>query len=393
MSARDEAESRWPIRILHLHSSFSLGGKEARAVRLMNLMGDRAHHVILSAVPGALGARAAIDPAIVVDFPADAPALHGTPSRARYRELARYFCDFDLILSYNWGAMDGVMARRLFGARRPDAMPDLIHHEDGFNEDESVRRNWKRSLFRRAALPAAAAVVVPSTVLQRIAAREWGAGKRTRLIRNGIDVAAYAAPPSAAIPGFRRREGEVVIGTVAGLRKVKDLPRLVRAVATLPANVRLVIVGEGPERETIRAEAAACGLADRLVLPGFMAEPARWIGHFDMLALSSRSEQAPIAVIEAMAAGLPVVSPTVGDVAAMVSAANRPYIAHDEPGFRTALAHLAQDPALRRTIGDENRRVAADRFAESTMVAAYENLYSLSLEGYSPFSGHRTGID
>ena len=128
MSARDEAESRWPIRILHLHSSFSLGGKEARAVRLMNLMGDRAHHVILSAVPGALGARAAIDPAIVVDFPADAPALHGTPSRARYRELARYFCDFDLILSYNWGAMDGVMARRLFGARRPDAMPDLIHH-------------------------------------------------------------------------------------------------------------------------------------------------------------------------------------------------------------------------------------------------------------------------
>ena len=230
-------------------------------------------------------------------------------------------------------------------------------------------------------------------MLQRIAAREWGAGKRTRLIRNGIDVAAYAAPPSAAIPGFRRREGEVVIGTVAGLRKVKDLPRLVRAVATLPANVRLVIVGEGPERETIRAEAAACGLADRLVLPGFMAEPARWIGHFDMLALSSRSEQAPIAVIEAMAASLPVVSPTVGDVAAMVSAANRPYIAHDEPGFRTALAHLAQDPALRRTVGDENRHVAADRFAESTMVAAYENLYSLSLEGYSPFSGHRTGID
>ncbi|SNS37466.1 glycosyltransferase [Sphingopyxis indica] len=393
MSARNEARSRWPIRILHLHSSFSLGGKEARAVRLMNLMGDRAHHTILSAVPGALGARAAIDPAITVDFPSDAPELHGKPSLARYRELARYFCDFDLVLSYNWGAMDGVMARRVHGSRWPGAMPDLIHHEDGFNEDESVRRDWKRSLFRRAALPTAAAVVVPSTVLQRIAAREWGAGKRTRLIRNGIDVAAYAAPPSIAIPGLRRREGEVVIGTVAGLRKVKDLPRLVRAVAALPANVRLVIVGEGPERDAIRTEAAACGIADRLVLPGFMAEPARWIGHFDLLALSSRSEQAPIAVIEAMAAGLPVVSPNVGDVAAMVSKANRPFVAAAEAGFRAALARMAEDRALRCAVGADNRRVAAQRFDESIMVAAYENLYSLSLEGYSPFSGHRTGID
>ncbi|MGB3320937.1 MAG: glycosyltransferase family 1 protein, partial [Sphingopyxis granuli] len=49
-----------PVRIVHLHSSFSLGGKEARAVRLMNLMEDRARHVVLSAVPGALGARDAI---------------------------------------------------------------------------------------------------------------------------------------------------------------------------------------------------------------------------------------------------------------------------------------------------------------------------------------------
>ena len=79
MSA-DEPETPWPIRILHLHSSFSLGGKEARAVRLMNLMGDRAHHTILSAMPEALGARDAIDPGVVVDFPADAPPLHGKPS-------------------------------------------------------------------------------------------------------------------------------------------------------------------------------------------------------------------------------------------------------------------------------------------------------------------------
>ncbi|ALH80098.1 glycosyltransferase [Sphingopyxis macrogoltabida] len=374
-----------PARLLHLHSSFSLGGKEARAVRLMNLMGPRASHVILSAVPDALGAQGAIDPGIDARFPADAPPLHGKPGPARYRDLARYMQQFDLVLSYNWGSMDGVMAHRIFAPFR--ALPPLIHHEDGFNEDESVRRNWKRNAFRRLALPTAEALVVPSTVLERIAADEWGAGRRTRLIRNGIDVAAYARGPDLPIAGLDRRDGEVVIGTVAGLRKVKDLPRLVRAVATLPQNVRLVIVGEGPERDAIAAEAAASGIADRLVMPGFMREPARWIGHFDLLALSSRSEQAPIAVIEAIAAGLPVVSPDVGDVAAMVSEENRRFVAGDEDGFREGLAELVRDATLRARVGTANRRVATECFDESTMVAAYENLYGQALAGRRLFTG------
>ena len=119
-------------------------------------------------VPKAMGARDAIDPAIDVEFPKDAPPLYGKPGLARYRDLARYMQQFDLVLSYNWGSMDGVMAHRLFAPFRD--LPPLIHHEDGFNEDESVRRNWKRNAFRRLALPTAEALVVPSALLQRIAA-------------------------------------------------------------------------------------------------------------------------------------------------------------------------------------------------------------------------------
>src|SRR6201996_1576014 len=129
-----------PVRVLHLHSTFSLGGKEARAVRLMNAFGDAAQHVVLSAVPDALGARDAIDPGIVARFPGEreAPSLIGKPGPFRYWRMAQYMAGFDLVLSYNWGAMDGVAARRLYAGIM--TLPPLIHHEDGFNADEWAKQ-------------------------------------------------------------------------------------------------------------------------------------------------------------------------------------------------------------------------------------------------------------
>ncbi len=376
-----------PIRILHCHSTFSLGGKEARAVRLMNAFGDAASHVILSAVPDQLAARDAIAVGIAVDFPGDvgAPPLHGLPDLRRYRKLARFLRGFDLILSYNWGSMDAVMAHRIFS--QVMTLPPLIHHEDGFNADEADGLNWKRSAFRRLALPTAKAVVVPSHVLERTVREAWGQGLPVRRISNGIDVARYAqAPETGAIPGFERREGDVVIGTIAGLRAVKDLPTLVRAVAALPGHVRLVIVGEGPERAAIAAEAARLGISDRVLMPGFLPEPHRYVGHFDIMALSSLSEQQPIAVMEAMAAGLPVVAPDVGDVAAMVSTANSEYIVDRGPtALAKAMLALVIDTGVRAVIGAANQAKALAEFDEAVMIAAYAKLYGKAIGRTLPF--------
>ena len=302
------AETERP-RILHLHSGFNLGGKEARAVRLMNHWGGRAQHTVISADHGAMGARAAIERQVPCDFPMEAaPSLNGLPGLVRYRQWARYMQGFDLVLSYNWGAMDGVMAHRMFAPFMK--LPPLIHHEDGFNEDEAERLNPKRNLFRQLALARAYALVVPSCMLEDVALGAWAQPvRRIHRIANGIDVDAYAKPPTPdAIPGLSKRNGEIVVGTLAGLRAVKNLPRLVRAVASFGESVRLVIVGEGPEREAILQKAHALGMADRLILPGFLPNPARYVGLIDIFALSSESEQAPISLIEAMAAGLPVVS-------------------------------------------------------------------------------------
>ena len=367
-----------PLNILHCHSTFSLGGKEARAVRLMNAFGDRARHTVLSSVPDALGAREAIAAGIEVDFPGEAaPPLHGKPSPRRYRDLSRYFENFDLVLTYNWGSMDAVGARRL----HPGGCPPLIHHEDGFNADEVVRLNWKRNAFRRLMLPAAKALVVPSERLEGIARSVWRQpAKRLVRIPNGIDTMRYAHPPAeGAIPGLTRNPGDIVVGTLAGLREVKNLPRLVRAVAAQPSNVRLVIVGEGPERAAIEAEAARLGIADRVLLAGFLPDPHLYVGHFDIFALSSDSEQFPISLVEAMAAGKPAVSTDVGDVRAILSEPNRAFVAAvaDEAAFTASLAKLVQDPALRAQLGEANRALASASYDEKAMIARYAALYGI----------------
>ncbi len=364
-----------PVRILHCHSTFSLGGKEARAVRLMNVFGDAAEHTILSAMPDALGAREAINADVKVSFPGNAaPPLHGKPSPGRYRDLTRYMQQFDLVLTYNWGSMDAVGARRLF----PKGTPRLIHHEDGFNADEVQKLNWKRNAFRRLMLPAADKVVVVSQRLESIAKDVW---KQTpdRIVRipNGIDTGRYAGVPQAGL--FPSSPGDVVVGTLAGLRPVKNLPRLVRAVAAQPPHVKLVIVGEGPEREAILAEAARLGIADRVHLPGFLADPSRYVGHFDIFALSSDSEQFPISLIEAMAAGKPAVSTDVGDVMAIVTGENRGKVvpASDEAALAAALSRLVTDPALRASIGAANQALAQAEYDEVKMINTYRALYEI----------------
>jgi glycosyltransferase involved in cell wall biosynthesis len=365
------------IHILHLHSTFNLGGKEARAVQLMNAFGDRARHTIVSAMPDQLGARERIAKGIKYEIALDPPPLSGKPSVKRYEAIARYMRRFDLVLTYNWGAIDGVMAARVFGKD----LPPIVHHEDGFNSDEVQRLNPVRNMYRRLALPAANALVVPSEILERIALKHWRVPpERIQRIANGVKTGLYAGKPDPRlIPQLqKKRPGEIIIGTVAGLRPVKDLPMLVRACAGLNTRFKLVIVGEGPERQTIVDAAEKMAIEDDVILTGFLPEPHKYMGLFDIFALSSQSEQAPISVIEAMAAGLPVVAPRVGDIPAMLGARNQHYLPphRTEVLLRDRIDILAKHPEERELVGKENRERARALYDEAAMVAAYARLYA-----------------
>lgn len=370
------------MRFLHLHSSFNPGGKELRAAKLIGAFGAGIEHSIVSGVPGALDAASAIDPAMRVSYPDDFPALTGSLSYRRFRAIAEAMREFDLVLTYNWGAMDAVMAHRLFA--RSLGLPPLVHHEDGFNQDETDGLKRSRNWFRRLALPTVAALVVPSHVLERIALETWRQpAMRVRRIANGIRLADFAKTPRPdAIPGWVKQPGEFWIGTMAGLRAVKNLPVLVDACQRLHHEWRLVIVGEGPERPAIEARIAALGLGQRMFLPGHAPDPAAVIPLFDLFALSSDSEQFPISVVEAMAAGLAVVAPAVGDVMDMVAESNRPYIAPrgDFQALCKAIDALTNDAELRATLGGANRAKAQAEYGEDAMIAAYRSTYAGAMD-------------
>lgn len=368
--------SKNPPRILHLHSSFDPGGKEVRCVRLMNAWGRDADHAIVSSDLAKRGAARLIGSKVRVTWP-KFPSLAGKPTPGRLKNIAAAMAGYDLICTYNWGAMDATMAHTLFADVYD--LPPLVHHEDGFNEDEAHRLKRRRNLYRRIALGRSAALVVPSKTLERIALEVWQQPRtRVRLIPNGIDTRACSAPPKRDfLPHLVKHREECWIGTLAGLRDVKNLGALVRAVPSLPEEWQLVIAGEGPERQSLLALAEELGVDDRVHLPGFVEQPERLVGLFDIFALSSHSEQFPISVVEAMAAGVPVVAPRVGDIPSMVASDNGPLLTvpGDDRELAEMLRRTARDAKERKRIGQANRDKARKEYDALAMTERYRALY------------------
>ena len=138
------------------------------------------------------------------------------------------------------------------------------------------------------------------------------------------------------------------------------------AVALLPrGSVELQILGDGPQRRTIEAQIEQLGLEDIVELVGAVDDVPERLAAADIFVLSSRSEGLPISVLEAMAAGLPVVATDVGGIHEMISDDGAQLVG--PPGDPRALANsiacLIDDPALRDHLGTSNRGRVEDRFS------------------------------
>jgi len=117
-------------------------------------------------------------------------------------------------------------------------------------------------------------------------------------------------------------------------------------------------------------------VANRVSFTGHVAQPATLYAGFDLFALSSDTEQMPLSVIEAMAAGLPVAATDVGDVGLMLAPENAAFVGpKDDRALARSLDALLADPASRARIGAANRAKAARDYDETAMFAAYGALF------------------
>jgi glycosyltransferase involved in cell wall biosynthesis len=367
-----------PLRLLHVFSTFAVGGPQARSAELIHAFGPALEHVLVAA-DGRMEALRAFGLAGLAR-PLPLAFVKGraiSPSNLIHvRRLLRSERPA-LLLTYNFGALEAALANRFW------PFCPHVHHEDGFGPEESAGRQLRRRVWlRHLALSDATRIVVPSQTLLRLALQDWGFGPElVTHIPNGIDLDRFSTrAPSDSLAPIGRRPGELLVGTVGSLRPEKNLARLLRIFAVQPTRppVRLVIVGEGTERERLKAQASELGQADRVVFTGQIDRPERILSQLDLFALSSDTEQMPVSLLEAMAAGLPVVATEVGDVALMLPRSQRAFVIEParEKDLADAMTRLLADPSLRRHLGAENRAHVSAHFGRARMIEQYRALYA-----------------
>lgn len=198
--------------------------------------------------------------------------------------------------------------------------------------------------------------------------------KKIGVIINGIDEVRFI--PSGETAG----KGET-IGIVARLAPVKGIDILLRAmriVVSKRPSSRLKIVGDGPERQALEKLAVNLGISDNVEFLGFMREIPHLLGQMDLVVLSSYSEGTSITLLEAMAAGKPVVVTSVGGNSAIVEDGKNGFLVPPgAPGeLADAILRLLDDHKLRERMSAENRRKIARSFSVGAMTKAYEAVYA-----------------
>lgn len=174
--------------------------------------------------------------------------------------------------------------------------------------------------------------------------------------------------------------GAWVAGIVARLTAVKNHALLLRAVRRLTAGgspVHIVVVGDGPERAPLEQAARDWGLCGSVTFAGTLPNRPNPHALFDVSALTSRSEGFPNAVVEAMAAGRPVVATDVGGVGDAVTHGVTGLLVpdNDEVALAGALDRLRRDPALSSALSRAGRQLAMDRFSEEVVLNQLITLY------------------
>ena len=302
-----------------------------------------------------------------------------------------------IVHSHNWGTLvECTLARRLAGT------PVHVHSERGTVLGTLEEHGWRcraRAVAMRLALTQVDCVVSNARATAERVERLTGyPSRRVQVVPNGVP-----CPVRGDWDELRRQvraalgvdEETVVVGTVARLDPVKNLGLLLEALALARrqgAKVVGLIVGDGPERPKLESMAAGLGLDRAAHFVGYCAETGPYYAAMDVYANTSVSEGMSQAIVEAMAAGLPIVATAVGDTPRLIGQngdCGCLVRSGDVAGFGTALVQLALHPARRRLLGHVSKRRYEELHSLAVMIDRYARLYADLLRSRSPAGAHR----
>jgi sugar transferase (PEP-CTERM/EpsH1 system associated) len=360
-----------PLHICHAVLRLDVGGLERVVLDLVREAHLGGHRVSVLCVerPGALAEAAAELGARVVS--AGKPPGFRPGIVPRVADLLRELRP-DVIHAHQLGALlyTGPAARRA-GVRA------VVHTEHGKHYADC----WRLRLLGRFAARYARRVFAVSDDIRR-ELRDCGIAPPARLVHvpNGVDADRFdpAVDPAALRREFGLPTGVPVIGTVGRLARLKRQDVLLKGFARLRhPTARLLIVGDGPAREGLVNLAARLGITDRVVFAGYRERPERALGAMDVFTLTSDSEGMPLAVLEAWAAGKPVVASRVGGVPELVADGRTGLLfpAGDEAALASHLDRLLADPPLAAAMGEDGRALVRERYDTRVMADAYVRHY------------------
>ncbi len=257
----------------------------------------------------------------------------------------------------------------------------MVHtvHNLAMREVDGFGRLIHRAAFRAGA----AAIAVSNEVAQSF--REVYGADPAAVIPNGVDLDRFGRAPG----DWRRRNGfsddDGLIVSVARLEPQKNPLRLIEAFARglgAGAHWRLLIAGDGSLRRSAAEHAARIGIGARVHFLGVRADVPEVLAACDVFALAADWEGSPMAVIEAMASGLPVVATAVGGVPELVEHCVSGLLVKpgDAAGLAESLAALARDRERRTGFGRCARERAA-KFSVHTMIESYARLFETMAGG------------
>jgi sugar transferase (PEP-CTERM/EpsH1 system associated) len=267
-----------------------------------------------------------------------------------------------------------------------------VHGEHGRDMQDLEGRNRKYQWLRRALSPFVHRFVAVSQDLQGwlIDSVHIPAAKVTQ-IYDGVDIKRFVGETDVNseqpvdIPAEFRRDGNrVILGTVGRLAAVKDqqllliaLHRLVSARPQLRDTLRLVIVGDGPEHNALKAKIDSLCLTQLVWLSGNREDIPELLRSMDIFVLPSLAEGLPLTLLEAMATGLPVIASSVGGIPELVQdrISGILFPARDAEALTRAIASLIDHPSMRRILGQAAEIQVRERFSWQRTINSYLALY------------------